>query len=292
MKPGDVFDPVEVRRLKLYPVDVVDAVPDVSDGPKRLYSKLVQIAVTVDRKQHPWKGFVYTSERYLADILGKSESGIRRDAAVLRKLGLIRVERPKNQGNNHYFFVWRQEFHRANVSGAEVQNEAEHRANVSDERRANVSGGNGVHRANVTGGHRANVSGAYKDQPLSKTSTEKTTANGSQDGFSEFQSAYPKQKREIALDSSCRAYLSVIHGKPGEHDLLMAGLALYKASAEWQRRLREKPDGSTIPTMTTFIVERRYLDRPPAADEIAEDYRTVPAATSGKWDPETEQFIQ
>jgi len=86
--------------------------------------------------------------------------------------------------------------------------------------------------------------------------------------------------------------VSGIHRKPGEHDRLMDGLARYKASAEWHQRLRDKPDGSTIPTMATFIGQRRYLDSPPAADEIAEDYRTAPPTRNGKWDPETEQFIQ
>lgn len=85
--------------------------------------------------------------------------------------------------------------------------------------------------------------------------------------FFEFQSAYPEPKREIKVDSSCRAYLSVVDGKPGEHGRLMAGLARYLASADWRRKLADAPDGRFLPSMEKFLAERVYLDHPPAANE-------------------------
>src|SRR5215472_451664 len=108
MKPGEPFDPVDAtRRLRLYPVDAVDARTDVSDGPKRLYSQLFRIAETTDRRKTPWPGYVFPSENFLAERLGKSGSSIRRDSAELRLLGLIRVERPDKTENNRYYFLWK-----------------------------------------------------------------------------------------------------------------------------------------------------------------------------------------
>ncbi|HLW77845.1 MAG TPA: hypothetical protein VKS01_12690, partial [Bryobacteraceae bacterium] len=81
MKPGDQFDPQDVtRRLKVYPVDVIDARTDMSDGPKRLYSKLFRIAAMADRRKHPWPGYVYASEERVSKLLGKSIASIRRDS--------------------------------------------------------------------------------------------------------------------------------------------------------------------------------------------------------------------
>src|SRR5580704_16070097 len=157
MRPGEHFDPQDVsRRLRLYPVDVIDARPGISDGPKRLYSKIFRIAVTADRRKNPWPGYVYASEKYLAGQLGKSESGIRRDSAALRSLGLVRVERPSRTQNNRYYFLWHLAFDNANVSGRDS---------------ADVSAQKCAEHSNVSCHDRANVSGLYKEDPRVLTDT-------------------------------------------------------------------------------------------------------------------------
>src|SRR5579862_8195755 len=118
MNPGDVFDPVVSRRLKLYPVDSVDGRRDLGDGPKRLYAQLFRIAVTADRRRNAWPGYVYASEMFLANRLGKSVSRIREDAKALRNAHLIKIERPRNQGNNQCSFLWVEDSHRPDSSGA------------------------------------------------------------------------------------------------------------------------------------------------------------------------------
>jgi hypothetical protein len=248
MKTGDVFDPVDVaRRLKVYPVDIVDAMTDVSDGPKRLYSKLFQLAVTPDRRKYPWNGYVYTSEQYLSKLLGKSVSGVRRDLTVIRDRRLIAVERPNRHESSHYIFLWHETFDSANVGCQDAPTAQPDSANVSAL-------------------DRPHVGALYKEEPLVEPLTEEQREKVPLSGFSEFQSGYPKPKQKIKIDSACRAYVSVIDGKPGEHERLMDGLARYKASADWQRSLSQD-GGRYIPMMEKFIFERRYLDHPPAADE-------------------------
>ena len=105
---------------------------------------------------------------------------------------------------------------------------------------------------------------------------EQSDASAPQAGFQEFQSAYPEPKQNIKVDSSCRAYLSVIDGKPGEHERLMAGLDRWKASAQWQNSMSHDR-GRFIPYMENFLFERRYLDHPPAADEARDEYQHVQA---------------
>ena len=155
---GEPLDPVDVtRRLKIYPVDAVDARRDISDGPKRLYAKLFRIAVTADRRKNPWPGYVYASEKYLAAQLGKSESGIRRDSAALRAKALVRVERPNRTENNHYYFLWLPSFDGADVSARDS---------------ADMSAQKCFDSAEVSGHDRANVSGLYKEDPRVLTNTE------------------------------------------------------------------------------------------------------------------------
>jgi hypothetical protein len=161
VKSGDPFDPQDViRRLKVYPVDVVDARTDISDGPKRLYAKLFRIVAFADRKKHEWHGYVYASEQYLAVQLGKSIAGVRRDLATLRTLGLIRVDRPNRRANNHYFFLWRPEFDRPNGNSQA----SDERLNLSDQSRPNS--------ANLSGRDSADVSGPYMEEPEALTHTE------------------------------------------------------------------------------------------------------------------------
>ncbi len=179
--------------------------------------------------------------------LGKSESQVRRDSAELRKAGLIRVERPNKTENNRYFFLWDTAFDRADVHG---HDHADMHAPIKEKQRVV-----------------ANTDARVK---------------GGAEGFLEFKAAYPEQKREIAVDSACRAYLSVIDGIAGEHERLMAGLARYIASAEWRQRLRQKPDGRTIPTMAMFITDRRYLDHPPPEDELDDGYRPASEFQAGR----------
>ena len=45
VKIGEAFNPADVIRMKMYPVDVVDSRPDIGDGPKRLYAQLFRIAI-------------------------------------------------------------------------------------------------------------------------------------------------------------------------------------------------------------------------------------------------------
>jgi hypothetical protein len=269
MKAGDVFDPVDVRRLNFYPVDSVDARRDTSDGPKRLYAKLHQIAVTADRRKNPWPGYIYASEKYLAVQLGKSESAIRRDSAALRSLGVVRVERPSRTKNNRYYFIWHPDFERANVSGRDS-------ADVSAQERNDG--------ADLSGHERSNVSGRYKEEPRVLTTTEgarritlpepQKSRSAGWNGFEEFRAQYPAPKNSMNVESACRAYVGRISGAPSEHGRLMAGLGRYKSSADWQRALSEG-NGRFIPSMEKFISEGRYLDYPQAADEAdqRDDYR-------------------
>jgi hypothetical protein len=92
------------------------------------------------------------------------------------------------------------------------------------------------------------------------------------DGWEQFQNSYPEAKRAVRVDSACRAYVSVIHGKSGEHEKLMAGLSRYLVSAQWQRALADDPGGRFIPTMERFLTDRLYLDHPPAAEEASDGY--------------------
>jgi len=167
LKPGDQFDPQDVtRRLRVYPVDVVDARPDIHDGPKRLYSKLFRIAAMADRRKHPWPGYVYASEDRLVGLLGKSTASIRRDSAALRSFGLVGVDRPNRRGNNHYSFLWQSEFDSADVS-----------AQVLDDR-SNLSGQRPLDSSNVSGRDSAHVSGRYKEELEVLTHTPRAQENG------------------------------------------------------------------------------------------------------------------
>jgi len=290
VKPGEVFDPVDVtRRLKRYPVDAVDARRDIKDGPKRFYALLFRIAVTTDRRKNPWPGYLFPSEKFLAERLGKSESVIKRDLAVLRSVRLVRVERPDKTQNNRYFLLWDASFDGADVSGQEQPAVKDDSPEMSSRDSSHLSAQFRSDSANPSGHDGADVSGPYKEEQTVKANRE-APANGSQGGFSEFQSAYPEPKREIKVDSACRAYISIIEGKAGEHVLLMAGLTRYKASADWQRSLSQN-GGRYIPMMETFIFDRRYLDHPPAADEIPEDHPSASSVMKGRWDPITEQFL-
>jgi hypothetical protein len=76
LTPTQAFDHVEVtRRLKIFPVDFVDASPDLGDGPERLYAQLFRIAVTTDRRKNPWPGYVYASENFLVWESRNRQSG-------------------------------------------------------------------------------------------------------------------------------------------------------------------------------------------------------------------------
>jgi hypothetical protein len=72
------------------------------------------------------------------------------------------------------------------------------------------------------------------------------------------------------VESACRAYVSRIHGTPGEYSKLMAGLSRHLASVEWQRALADDPSGRFIPNMEQFISNGGYLDHPPPAPEEPE----------------------
>jgi hypothetical protein len=91
------------------------------------------------------------------------------------------------------------------------------------------------------------------------------------DGFREFQRRYPETKRGVKIESACRAYVSRIHGKPNEHEQLLAGLSRYVASAKWQQALADDPSGRFIPMMERFIAEGLYLDHPPGVPEEPDD---------------------
>jgi hypothetical protein len=173
MKPGDAFDPVDVnRRLKLYPVDTVDARTNISDGPKRLYAQLFKIAVTIDRRKNPWPGFIFVKENFLAKRLGKSESGIRRDSSTLRKLGLVRVERPSRTKSNRYYFLWQPEFDRPDVSYQESESAQDDRADVSGRDRAYMSAQIRNERPDLSGHDSASVGGRYKEEQNNRANTE------------------------------------------------------------------------------------------------------------------------
>jgi hypothetical protein len=258
MKAGTVFDPVDVRRLKLYPVDVVDAWCHVGDGPKRLYGKLFQIAMTTDRRKNPWPGYIYASEWYLAGLLGKSESTIRRDSAALRSLKVVRVERRSRTESNCYSFLWHPDFERADVS---VREEPGERADVSVRDSADMSAQKRFDSADVSVRDSADLRGRYKEEPIYTTYTEGRNRIDTPEiqerrppdwnGFEEFRSQYPA-KNSMYVESACRAYVGRISGTDGEHDRLMAGLQRYKASAEWQRSLSEN-GGRYIKSMEKFI---------------------------------------
>jgi hypothetical protein len=136
---------------------------------------------------------------------------------------LLLVDRPKNQGNNHYSFLWREDFHRSNVGAGMEQ---EHRSNVGGEHRANVRGGDGGHRADPGGGHRSNVSGAYKEEPLRETSTEEAPAEPESGSLSSATLA-AVGKNEIPIDGPRR-------GKPAP-----AGYAFDEQFAEFQDACRK-----------------------------------------------------
>jgi hypothetical protein len=92
--------------------------------------------------------------------------------------------------------------------------------------------------------------------------------------FEEFRKRYPASKRGVKGESACRAYVGRIHGTPGEHEKLMAGLDRYLGSSSWQHALSDAPDGRFIPTMERFITDGMYLDYPPAAQEEGCEYRS------------------
>lgn len=81
------------------------------------------------------------------------------------------------------------------------------------------------------------------------------------DGAMLYLAAYPVQ---VAQDSACRAYLSVIRTRR-QHDELMAGLERHKASALW----RDKEGELNLAEIAKwyppdkFITKRTYQDHPP-----------------------------
>jgi hypothetical protein len=105
----------------------------------------------------------------------------------------------------------------------------------------------------------------------SRPGMEPVTVRSEGGGFQEFQSQYPEPKRNVKIESGCRAYIGRIHGTPGEHRRLMEGLARYNASADWQRALSQS-GGRFIPSMERFIGDGMYLDHPPAAEEASDGY--------------------
>ncbi len=138
----------------------------------------------------------------------------------------------------------------------------------------------------------------------SETETDLETDTGARDSsdarqfnpWDQFREAYPECKRNVRVESSCRAYVSRISGKQGEHDRLMEGLRRHLACDQWERSLRED-GGRFIPSMEKFIADGLYLDHPPVFREDAQ--RGQPAleqapsvATGMKWDPATEQFVR
>lgn len=288
----DVFDPAEVsRERKIYPVDVVDARRNIGDGPKRLYAQLFRIAVTTDRRKHPWPGYVYASEKFLAGRLGKSESQIRRDSAALRAAGLVHVGRPNKKQNNRYYFLWDSTFDSADLRRDEQLARNDDGANMRSGNSADTHGHSRSDGASMRGHDSADMHGPTKEKQIVEANAPRS-AREVEGGFLKFQAAYPEPKRKIKIDSACQAYMSVIDGKPGEHKRLIAGLERYKSSAEWQRSLSQN-EGRYIPMMEKFISDRRYLDHPTAAHEIADGHRlAADAAAKGRWDPATEQFLQ
>jgi hypothetical protein len=103
---GEAFDPKAAHAAEAYVLDASDAMIDLGDGPKRVYTKLFRIAVTADRRKHGWYGYVFAGAFALSSDLGKSEQSIRRDLKALALHGLITISRPNRHLNNEYRFLW------------------------------------------------------------------------------------------------------------------------------------------------------------------------------------------
>jgi hypothetical protein len=107
---GQPFDPREAQSAGRYPVDWVDSGRSLKDGPRRIYRYLYGIGVKSDRKENPWRGYVFPDIETIAADLGKSASCVRRDLKPLQKEKLVAVERPNKQEGNRYYFLWQPEF--------------------------------------------------------------------------------------------------------------------------------------------------------------------------------------
>jgi hypothetical protein len=168
---------------------------------------------------------------------------------------------------------WDQHQHVSDISTGRVQRfrqKGETEVKRSVKREGTVTR-NGSETATETGVKRFR-NGIEQTQTQTQTQTQSRAdapAN-EKNQFEEFQNEYPEPKRRVKVESACHAYVGRIHGKPGEHEKLMAGLTRYKASEQWQRSLRDD-GGKFIKTMALFISEGMYLDFPPAADEQDHD---------------------
>ena len=114
---GQPFDPLAAANNRRYVVDLVEASRSLADGPKRLYSTLWRLAITLNRNRNPWPGYLFPSESHLADRLGKNVQSVRRDMAKLSDLKLIEVNRPNKRLHNQYLFLWHAGFDASKIKG-------------------------------------------------------------------------------------------------------------------------------------------------------------------------------
>ncbi|HXB71635.1 MAG TPA: hypothetical protein VNY05_25585 [Candidatus Acidoferrales bacterium] len=95
--PGAPFNPAR-KVCGFWAPDAVARQLDLSDGPKRLYERLVRWA---GQNAECWYGF-----EAMGEALGKSGRQVKRDVLVLEEYGLIRHDRRGNRLSNTYEFLW------------------------------------------------------------------------------------------------------------------------------------------------------------------------------------------
>jgi len=291
LKPGDPFNPWRGDKTKpgcgFYAPEVVGMQPQKSlkDGPKRLYECLVRFAGR--------NGHCFPSQGTLAAKLGKSRRQIQRDLSELEEAKLIAHQTREGKRYNTYVFLWNEIFEDHLVSKTlATANDSRHQMCPVDGpvEASHMTKSNETEATDVTPlGDTSNVLRRQECRPnsvqgiklknsaqssafvegsagLATASVTSTEARAlATNGFEEFRQRYPEAKRGVKVAGASRAYASRIHRKPGEHEKLMAGLARYGASAELERALTDDPSGQFVPSMERYILDRRYLDAPQAA---------------------------
>jgi hypothetical protein len=276
MKSGEPFNPwrgdERTPGCGFYPPEVVNMQRSLTDGPKRVYERLVRFAGR--------DGHCYPSQEKLAEVLGKSSRQIRRDLETLEAAKLIEHRNRDGRRSNTYVFLWHQMF--------DEKKAAHPKAPAAEDLSGHGCPVNGSVERTPTSGQSENLSGRLRPVkdfertymvnlsghgcPTNTAQRIKCTLSESALNLSEeFRQRYPECKSGVKVESACGAYVSRIHVTPGEHDKLMAGLDRYLASVDWQRALADDPAGRFIPSMERFIADGLYLDRPPPAQERRED---------------------
>jgi Helix-turn-helix domain len=281
MKPGETFNPWR-GDCGFNPFGIVCRQRALTDGQKLLYGRLVRFAGR--------DGYCYPSQVTLADELGKSPRQIVRDVAALERFGLIAVEHNKGRGKaNRHTFLWHSCFESWMAGPAEKVTPASPFIQSRREPSMSPFSQEKVTDPTVKGDRsgQEKVTNCHPTKEKNTSTGIQNTLSGVVDGsgasarasaknpFEEFQAAYPEPKRGVKIESACRAYVGRIHGTPGEHEKLMAGLQRYLDSAQWQRTLAEDPTGRYLPSMEKFIADGLYLDHPPPAAEEPDGYVTA-----------------